>query len=295
MSRYYITVNPHGGAKKGSRILEKVLPIFEGSHAEVKILETEYAGHARDIAQEIDLIGYDGFCCIGGDGTLHEVINGLMRRNDAQKIPIGLITGGTGNSFMHDLNCLDPVEAARRIVKGQRRQIDILHCDANGVSYYSFNIVGWGIPTDANHLAEKLRWLGTSRYDIAAIIEVIRHKKRFGRIEIEGNNIAADFAFVIGCNTIHTGKGMKMAPLARLNDGLLDLIIVKKVGRLKLLRLFPKVFSGNHISDPVVDYRQVSEFSIFPEDQNMLNIDGEMLGNTPVHVKVLEKEMEVLV
>ena len=258
-------------------------------------METEYAGHARDIAQEIDLIGYDGFCCIGGDGTLHEVINGLMRRNDAQKIPIGLITGGTGNSFMHDLNCLDPVEAARRIVKGQRRQIDILHCDADGVIYYSFNIVGWGIPTDANHLAEKLRWLGTSRYDIAAIIEVIRHRKRFGRIEIEGNNIAADFAFVIGCNTIHTGKGMKMAPLARLNDGLLDLIIVKKVGRLKLLRLFPKVFSGNHISDPVVDYRQVSEFSIFPEDQNMLNIDGEMLGNTPVHVKVLEKEMEVLV
>ena len=137
--------------------------------------------------------------------------------------------------------------------------------------------------------------MGTSRYDIAAIIEVIRYRKRFGRIEIEGNNIAADFAFVIGCNTIHTGKGMKMAPLARLNDGLLDLIIVKKVGRLKLLRLFPKVFSGNHISDPVVDYRQVSEFSIFPEDQNMLNIDGEMLGNTPVHVKVLEKEMEVLV
>ena len=295
MSRYYITVNPQGGTKKGSRILEKVLPIFEGSNAEVKILETEYAGHARDIAQEIDLTGYDGFCCIGGDGTLHEVINGLMRRNDGQKIPIGLITGVTGNSFMHDLNCLDPVEAARRIVRGQRRQIDILHCDADGVIYYSFNIVGWGIPTDANHLAEKLRWLGTSRYDIAAIIEVIRNRKRFGRIEIEGNNIAADFAFVIGCNTIHTGKGMKMAPLARLNDGLLDLIIVKKVGRLKLLRLFPKVFSGNHISDPVVDYRQVSEFSIFPEVQNTLNIDGEMLGNTPVHVKVLEKEIEVLV
>ena len=120
-------------------------------------------------------------------------------------------------------------------------------------------------------------------------------RQRIVEEEIEGNNIAADFAFVIGCNTIHTGKGMKMAPLARLNDGLLDLIIVKKVGRLKLLRLFPKVFSGNHISDPVVDYRQVSEFSILPEVQNTLNIDGEMLGNTPVHVKVLEKEMEVLV
>ncbi len=295
MAKYYITVNPHGGKKKGLHILEQVQPVFESVNAEVTVLETEYAGHTRDLARETNMSEYDGFCCIGGDGTMHEAINGMMTRQDGQRFPIGLITGGTGNSFMHDLNCLDPVEAARRIVKGQRRQIDILHCDADGVIYYSFNIVGWGIPTDANHLAEKLRWLGTSRYDIAAIIEVIRHRKRFGRIEIEGNNIAADFAFVIGCNTIHTGKGMKMAPLARLNDGLLDLIIVKKVGRLKLLRLFPKVFSGNHISDPVVDYRQVSEFSIFPEDQNMLNIDGEMLGNTPVHVKVLEKEMEVLV
>ncbi|MDP6340072.1 MAG: diacylglycerol kinase family lipid kinase [Candidatus Marinimicrobia bacterium] len=295
MARFYLTVNPHGGTKKGSRILEQVMPIFDGAGAEVTILETEYAGHSRDLARDMDISNYDGFCCIGGDGTMHEAINGIMNRKDGLRIPIGLITGGTGNSFMHDLDCLDPVNAAKRIVTGRRRPIDILRCDADGVIYYGFNIVGWGIPTDANNLAEKLRWLGTQRYNIASIIEVIRHRQRFARIEIDGNVIGADFGFVIGCNTIHTGKGMQMAPLARLDDGLIDLIIVRKVGRIKLLRLFPKVFSGKHIGDPAVDYRQVREFTIKPEDRNTLNIDGEMLGSTPIHVKVLQKELEVLV
>ena len=64
---------------------------------------------------------------------------------------------------------------------------------------------------------------------------------------------------------------------------------------MKLLRLFPKVFSGNHIGDPAVDYRQVKEFTIKPNNQNSLNIDGEMLGSTPIYVKLLQKEIEVLV
>jgi len=295
MARYTITVNPLSGNKKGMRILEKVVPVFEKANAEVNIVETEYAGHARDIARNIDLAHYDGFCCIGGDGTMHEVINGIMTRKDSQRIPIGLITGGTGNSFMHDMDCLDPVNAAKRIVTGRRRPIDIFRCNADGVVHYGFNLVGWGIPTDANNLAEKLRWMRGQRYNVASIIEVIRNRKRFARVEIDGNMIGADFGFIIGCNTIHIGKGMQIAPLARLDDGMIDLLIVRKVGRIKLLRLFPKIFSGKHIGDPAIDYRQVSEFTIKPEDRNTLNIDGEMLGSTPIHVKVLQKEIEVLV
>lgn len=239
--------------------------------------------------------GYDGFCCIGGDGTLNEVVNGMMTRNDSRKFPIGLITGGTGNSFMHDVNCLDPIVASRRIIEGKSRKIDIFSCDANGQIFYGFNIMGWGIPTEANVLADKLRWMGSQRYNFASIVEVIRHKKRFARVTIDGSSIAADFAFIIGCNTIHTGKGMQMAPLARLSDGLIDLIIVRKVPRIKLLKLFPKIFSGRHIGDPAVDYRQVKEFSIIPEENKQLNIDGEVVGSTPALVKVLPSEIEILV
>ena len=293
--KYSLIVNPHGGVKSGLKILEKVKPFFEEADADLNIIETEYAGHARDIASEVPLDGFTGLCAIGGDGTMHEIVNGMMTRKDGMRIPIGLITGGTGNSFMHDLDCLDPVEAVQRILTNRTRKIDLFKAEAAGNLYFGFNIVGWGMPTDINLLAEKMRWLGEQRYNIASILEVLKFKTRLARIEIDGRNIVADFGFVIGCNTMYTGKGMKMAPLARLDDGLLDLLIVRKVGRIKLLRMFPKIFSGKHIADPIVEYRQVRKFSIYPEEQSTLNIDGEMLGSTPVKVEILAKAIEVLV
>jgi YegS/Rv2252/BmrU family lipid kinase len=293
--KYSLIVNPHGGVKSGLKILEKVKPFFEEADTELNIIETEYAGHARDIASELPLDNLTGLCAIGGDGTMHEMVNGMMTRKDGMRTPIGLITGGTGNSFMHDLDCLDPVEAAQRILTNRTRKIDLFKAQTKEKLYFGFNIVGWGMPTDINLLAEKMRWLGGQRYNIASILEVLKFKTRLARIEIDGRNIIADFGFVIGCNTMYTGKGMKMAPLARLDDGLMDLLIVRKAGRIKLLRMFPKIFSGKHIADPIVEYRQVRKFSIYPEEHSTLNIDGEILGCTPVKVEILEKEIDVLV
>ena len=295
MKKFYLVVNPHGGLKKGIKILNKVQPIFEEGGSELTILETEYAGHARDYANELDFTGYDGFCAIGGDGTMHEVINGMLKRNDGRKLPIGLVTGGTGNSFMHDLDCLDPENAVKRILTGRLRPIDIAKVDANGEIIYGFNIVGWGMPTDINFLAEKMRWLGEQRYNVASIIEVMKGKQRLAKLIVDNNIVVGDFGFILGCNTIHTGKGMKMAPMAQLNDGLIDLIIAKKASRLKLLLLFPKLFSGAHVGDPLVEYRQVNQFSIIPQEDNLLNIDGEMIGSTPIHVTVEQGLVNVLV
>ena len=293
--RFYVIVNPHGGARRGLRILDKVKPIFESNNCEIAILETQFAGHARKYANELPLAGYNGLCVIGGDGSMHEIVNGLLSRKDKKKIPLGIITGGTGNSFMRDLDCLDPEEAAIRIIKGIRRPIDIAKVEANGETIFAFNIVGWGMATDINLLAEKMRWLGPQRYNVASIIEVIRNRERLATIMIDGNKFAGDYGFILGCLTKHTGRGMKMAPLARLDDGLIDLVIARKPGRLKMLSLFSKVFSGKHIGSPVFDYRQVKEFSIIPIDQSQLNIDGEMIGSSPLNVKILNKAIEVLV
>tara|TARA_B000000557_G_C20798425_1_gene454353 strand:+ start:1044 stop:1931 length:888 start_codon:yes stop_codon:yes gene_type:complete len=295
MKKFYMVVNPHGGLKKGLGILEKVQPIFEENDCELTILKTEYAGHGKDYAYEVDFTNYDGFCAIGGDGTMHEIINGMLKRPDKRQLPIGLVTGGTGNSFMHDLDCLEPENAAKRILTGRERPIDIAKVDANGETLYAFNIVGWGMPTDINILAEKMRWLGEQRYNVASILEVLKGKRRLAKLIIDGNTVVGDYGFILGCNTIHTGKGMMMAPLAQLNDGLIDLIIARKAGRLKLLSLFPKLFKGAHVGDPLVDYHQVKEFSIVPKEDNILNIDGEMLGSTPINVKIKKGLINVLV
>ena len=295
MARYILVVNPQGGAKAGKAILKKVQPVFESVNAELNILETEYAGHAKEIAYSFDFTGYDGFCAIGGDGTMHEVVNGMLSRPDQRKLPIGLITGGTGNSFMRDVNCLDPVVAAKRIITGRKRLVDVAKVDANGETLYAFNIVGWGMPTEINRIAEKLRWLGGQRYNIASIIEVMKNRQRLATLVVDGNRIIGNFGFIMGCNTIHTGKGMKMAPLAQVDDGYIDLIIVHKAGRMKLLNMFPKVFTGAHIGDPAVEYKQVKEFSIIPQESHELNIDGEMIGSTPIHVTMIKHAVEMLV
>ncbi len=295
MNKYYLIVNPQGGAKKGHSILEKVKPIFKKAGAELDIRETGYAGHARMMANTLKFEGYKGLCAIGGDGTMHELVNGMLTRKDRDKISLGLLTGGTGNSFMHDMNCLDPVVAAKRILMGRLRKVDIARVDAAGEIIYGFNIVGWGLPTDINILAAKLRWLGGQCYNVASIIEVIKNKVRLAKISIDGRTIAGDYGFILGCNTIHTGNAMKMAPLAQIDDGLIDLIIVRKAGRLKLLYLFTKIFKGGHVGDPAVEYHQAREFSIVPLEDYVLNIDGETVGSTPIHVKILPGEIEVLI
>ena len=281
MKKYYLLVNPKGGHKRGLEIYEKVKHIFSSAGTNITVLHTEYAGHAFDFANTLDFVGYDGLCAIGGDGTMYELINGMLKRDDNHKIPIGLITGGTGNSFMYDVDCLDPIDAAKRIVQHKLRPLDIAKVNANGELFYSFNIIGWGLATDAGKLAEKLRWLGGVRYDVASIIEVLKGKDRIATLTLDKEVIKENFIFIIGCNTIHTGKAMKMAPLAQLNDGKIDLIIVRKTSRINLLKLFPKLFSGDHIKSPLVEYRQVQNFSISLEETNDLTIDGEIIGMTP--------------
>ena len=288
-------VNPAGGTKKGLDILDKVKPLFQEANAELTILYTDYAGHAKDLANELDYSGYDGLCAIGGDGTMFEMVNGMLKRDDQDTIPLGLITGGTGNAFMHDIDCLDPLEAASRILKGTVRQIDIAKVNAKNKLYYSFNIIGWGLVTDAGYLAEKLRWLGGMRYDVAAILEVIMGKRRIAQLLMDNEVIEDDFVFIIACNTIHTGKAMRIAPRARLDDGKIDLVIVRKSSKIKLLKLFPKLFSGEHIKSPLVEYRQVEKFSVIPKEDSSLNIDGELIGDTPIDVTMQPKMIEVLV
>lgn len=293
MTKLYLIYNPHGGLKKGKHILKKVLPIFQNAQKELTILESQYAGHVYDYAKELEFDGYEGICIIGGDGTMHEVINGMLQREDEKMLPIGLITGGTGNSFMHDMNCLDPREAAKNIIRGTLKKIDVAKIETEQTTYYSFNLIGWGVPTDSNIIAEKLRWLGGVRYSISAVLEVLKGKNRFAKIICDGKVFEDNYTFVIGCNTIHVGKGMKMAPKALVNDGKIDLIIVKKESRLKLLFLFPKLFKGTHIESPLVKYLQVKEFSIIPKTKNGLNIDGEMKGFTPAHVKIIKGKIKI--
>ena len=294
--KFILTVNPHGGTKQGPLLLKKVKPIFDAAGAELFIIETTFAGHAQELANQLNLSAYDGFIGIGGDGTLHEITNGMLSRYDGNKIPIGIIPGGSGNSYMHDLNLTDPLKAAKAIINGKTRALDTAKVEVNHIIKYSNNMIGWGLVTDVGNQAEHFRWLGTNRYTILSVVEVLRHKSRPAKLIMDDKKIEDEFTFIIACNSIHVGKGMKMAPKARLDDGLIDLIVIRSgVSRTRLLQVLPKLFDGSHINEPELEYYQTSQFSLIPETDEILNIDGEIMGSTPIQVNVIPKAFEMFV
>ena len=294
--KFIITVNPHGGKKLGPRLLNRVKPLFEAKGIELFVVETTFAGHAKELANQLNITEYDGFIGIGGDGTLHEIINGMLSRHDGRKIPIGIIPGGSGNSYMHDLQLTDPLKAAKAIINEKTRALDTAKVEVNHIIKYSNNMIGWGLVTDVGNQAEHFRWLGTNRYTILSVVEVLRHKSRPATLIMDDKKIEDEFTFIIACNSIHVGKGMKMAPKARLDDGLIDLIVIRSgVSRTRLLQVLPKLFDGSHINEPELEYYQTSQFSLIPETDEILNIDGEIMGSTPIQVNVIPKAFEMFV
>ncbi len=291
MKPLLIITNPYSGKKQGKKIYNNILNIFK--HINHHIIQTTHQNHPYEITNSIDIDEFLGICVIGGDGTMHEVINGMMNRADNEQLPIGLIPAGTGNSFMHDMNCLNPLDAAEKISAFKTRKIDLMEIITHDKKIYSYNVTGWGMPPDINILAEKMRWLGPQRYNIASLIEIIRFKERHSDLIIDDRDISDDYSFILCCNTIHTGKGMKIAPKAQIDDGLIDVITVKKTTRLKLFKLFPKIFSGKHIDDPVVNYHQANQLTIKPKINTELIVDGEIIGTTPCSINILPKEIDI--
>jgi Sphingosine kinase and enzymes related to eukaryotic diacylglycerol kinase len=112
---------------------------------------------------------------------------------------------------------------------------------------------------------------------------------------LDGPGVDGVFVFIIGCNTLPPGQAMKIAPLAKLDDGKLDVVIVRKASRVELLKLFPKLFTGEHFKSELVEYQPVESFSIFPSEKSSITLDGELIGNTPLHVQLEPQRINVLV
>ena len=195
---------------------------------------------------------------------------------------------------MHDLKLNDPIQAAKAIINNNKRLVDVAKVKINNNTKYSMNMIGWGLVTDVGNKAENYRWLGTSRYTILSILEVLKNKGRSATLIMDDQKIEAEFTFIIACNSIHVGKGMKMAPKAKLDDGLIDLIVVKSdVTKTRLLTTLPKLFDGSHINQPEVSYFQTSSFSLIPKKNELINIDGEIMGSTPIEVTMIPRILEI--
>jgi YegS/Rv2252/BmrU family lipid kinase len=293
--RYVVIVNPASGHRRGVQVLEQVKPIFEaaGTELDVKICDRQL--HAFELASELEPHRYQACCVIGGDGTIHEVVNGVMNRGTATTLPLGLIPAGTGNTLhFHQQAADNPVEAAKRILAGETGPLDVARVTMGGEIVYCVNIVGWAAVADINIWAEQLRWCGPARYALATLRYIVNPRGRRAKLILDDQVIEDEFQMVIGCNTKYTGKGMMLAPRAEINDDVIDVVVVRHASRWEMLRLFQRVYDGSHVDMKCVEYHQVRRFAIELDDQRPLNLDGEATGSAPFVTEMLPAAMRII-
>ena len=287
-------VNPFAGKGSALSVAKHAIDVLAKNGIETSLFISQSKGDISTFTSKYNSNEFKSVAILGGDGTMHEVLNAVMENESWLKLSYLLFPCGPGNAFNYDLDCLTTDKAIDLLLNGKETLIDIAEVKTNGTSIWSFNIVGCGLVAHINVLAEKMRWLGAARYTVASLMKILSNPKIKAKVMANGEEINSEFCFLFACNTRYTGKAMKMAPLASLNDGKIDFLIVKKASRLKLLGLFPKVFSGKHMDSSLLQYVQTSHLKIETEKPEIVNIDGEIKGNTSLEILIHPRKLKII-
>ena len=285
--RILLVVNPLSGKGRGfqdSVVLEKLLA---EANIEVSVLTTQYAGHAIDYLKNEALDDVTSICGIGGDGTIHEVVNGLMQREDSSRLSLAVVPAGTGNSLAAHAEMHTALDAARRIIMKKTTALDVLEVRCKGEKYYCINLVGWGAAAEITKIAEQLRWMGKTRYSLAAISQIALPRRITTRLQLDEKVIEDELIFVVACNTKYGGYRMMLSPDARTDNGLMDVIVLRSTSRWNLLRGLWGIADGSHLNIRDFELYQVSEMKLDVEWSRSLTLDGEVAGTSPFEVSVL--------
>lgn len=286
--------NPNAGHGHAGKMLPQVKKALNEHNIDFDLQLTKFPGHGVEIIRAADLNVYDGLVAAGGDGTLFEVINGYFQNPSEVKIPIGILPIGTGNAFARDLE-LDRsnwMDAIKIIANQKTRKLDVGKFHANRKDYYYLNILGLGFVADVTKIAHKLKIFGDFSYTLGVLIRTIFLSSDALSIEIDGQILERECTFVEISNTRYTANFL-MAPKAIIDDGLLDVTIANKLNRRRLLKCFPKIFTGEHILLPEIESFQAKSIKIVSKKEKVLSPDGELIGTTPVEIECLKQKIEV--
>lgn len=300
MRKLLIIFNPQAGSGRALKHLPLVMGYLDKQNINYELVHTESSGHAKSLVESTDLNAYSAVIAAGGDGTLFEIVNGLMAHKKENRVPLGVIPVGTGNAFSRELGLLptDWQKGIDIIAKNKTKAIDLGLAKTNTDAFYFINIIGMGFVVDAGRTTVKIKKLGKSAYTLATLWETVKLKKHPIKLSLVNESDEVEYfdqelVFVEVANSRYTGTSFLIAPEAKIDDGLLDVIILKKISRPKILRLFPTIYSGKHVNYQEVETRKVKSITIETKQPMPLMPDGEFIGETPVTISCIPKAIDI--
>ena len=292
--KVFIVFNPQAANGKAKKLIPQIEDYLKTQNYDYDLQLTEFAHHATEIAANLDFSKYDGIVAAGGDGTLFDIINGYYNNSSNKRIPIGVLPVGTGNAFIRDMdiNNLQWQETIDIIYKNNPKKVDVGKFIFEDKVYYFLNILGLGFVSDVGETAHKLKFLGNLSYTIGVLYQIAALNSYKLSIEIDGKKYERDNLFVEVSNTRYTSNFL-MAPNAENDDGFLDITLLTKTTRRKLLKFFPKVFTGEHVNVDEVETFKAKKIKISTDIKKILTPDGELFGSTPIEIECLHQAVDV--
>lgn len=272
MGKVLFIINPVAGGGKAKTLIPLIMETMDKYEKEYEIKLTTKPKEAIHIAED-SVEEYEITVAVGGDGTVNEVAKGLINKG---KGTLGIVPGGTGNDMAKSLGiAIDPVEALEILYRGQKKDIDIGH--VNDSNFLNIASVGFDAEVVINNVNLKKIIKSGISYAISVIYTLISFKKKKVKITIDDNIIEENIILMAVGNGKYYGGGMKILPMAELDDEHLDICIVSNISKLKLLFLFPTIFKGNHIKyKKFVKMLRGKTIKVETKEELYLNIDGEI-------------------
>ena len=292
---FAMIVNPKAGNKRGARIGGEVKARLEDAGKTVRAFTSTRHDEILTLTRGLNQKDWVGLIIVGGDGSIFQVLNGLTDGNADITIPIAPVPVGTGNSYARDIGILNPDDAIKAILGGQYRQVDLGSFTCGQSSYKFINLLGVGFVANVALRAQKYKFLGSKSYVLAIFEELLFLKAVPVTLKIDGKAIAREALFIEICNSRFTGGDMMMAPSAQIDDGILDIIVMNKTPRNKVIKLLPTIFTGKHVDNPEIEVFRGRNIVLESQRPMALNADGEVFGNTPISIAVEKNKVRFFV
>ncbi|OYD08933.1 diacylglycerol/lipid kinase family protein [Paludifilum halophilum] len=285
-------VNPVAGNGRGRKVWSQVEQTLQRKQIPYHVRFTERPGHAGEIARSDASRGdLTAIVAVGGDGTVHEVGNGLV----GTQVPVGFIPAGSGNDFSLAQEIPDdPGKALERVLEHRVRRVDT--ANIGGRTMIGFAGIGFDgrVAQTVNRFPFK-HWLGRLNYVLGALQVWVGFRPIEVSLTVDGKPYDYSAVWLIAItNTPYYGGGMKICPHACHDDGQLDICCVNNLSRNEFLRIFPSVFKGKHISHPSVTLLRGKEITLSSESQLAMHVDGETIGQPPSSITVQPESLWVL-
>ncbi len=297
--RFFAIVNPAAGGGKSARLAGPALARLREKGLHIDVIASTGPGHAVQLAREAYAQGYRKFLAVGGDGTAHEILNGVFakRRNPA-RIALGFLPLGTGNSFLRDFTDKGAEASLDALVTNSSRPVDLIRLTHASGEIYSFNILSVGFTADVGAIANRVfKPLGHLGYLFGVFVRVAQLKRRafILRSDDEQEWDTRRSLFLTFNNSKFTGGTMLIAPDANPSDGLIEFVRWGPISRLGLLRMLPKLYDGTHIKHPLASRKAVKhvEFKI-PVPVDVL-VDGEIFSLQCRSLDILPSAVDIYI